>query len=78
MTLTLETKTQERHLILPGISWSQLEAIDAALADVGGIKLFYLDGSLEIMTLGEGHEEAKSTISLLLEACMRERYPVLC
>ncbi|MBW4620088.1 MAG: Uma2 family endonuclease [Cyanosarcina radialis HA8281-LM2] len=73
MTITLETKTQDRCLILPGISWSQLEAIDAALADVGGIRLFYLDGMLEIMTIGEGHEEAKSTIGLLLEAYMRQK-----
>ncbi len=74
MTTTLEkTLSQENYLILSGISWSQLEAIEAAFENVAGVRFIYLDGLLELMTLSPEHEETKRTIGLLLEAYMREK-----
>jgi Uma2 family endonuclease len=72
--LTIEKKiTQEDLLALSGISWSKFEEIEAAFSDIAGVRFIYLDGVLEIMTLSPEHEDTKSTISLLLEAYMREQ-----
>jgi len=74
MITTLEKSVaQEQNLILSGISWSQLEALDLALENIVGIRLLYLDNFLEIMTLSPEHEATKRTIGLLLEAYMREK-----
>ena len=69
----LETKNQDRSLILYDISWRQLETLEAAFAEVAGVRFFYLDGTLEIMTTSPEHEEYKSTIGLLIETYMREK-----
>ncbi len=69
----LETKNQDRSLILYDISWRQLETLEAAFAEVTPVKFFYLDGTLEIMTTSPEHEEYKSTIGLLIETYMREK-----
>jgi Uma2 family endonuclease len=60
-------------LTLKGVSWSQFESLEAAFESVGGIKFAYLDGILEIMTVSPEHEDTKSTLSLLVEAYMREK-----
>lgn len=69
----LETKSQDRCLTFYGISWLQLETIEAAFTEVAGVKFFYLDGTLEIMTTSPEHEEDKRTIGLLIETYMREK-----
>ncbi|WP_341734622.1 Uma2 family endonuclease [Microcoleus sp. EPA2] len=73
MTLALQEPLIEDHLVLLGISWSQLEALDTVLAEVPGVRLFYLDGFLEIMTLSLEHEETNGTLRSLIEAYMREK-----
>jgi Uma2 family endonuclease len=74
MTTTLEKPvSQGQYLILSGITWAQLEAIEAALENIAGVRLVYLDSFLEIMTISPEHEETKRTIGLLLEAYMREK-----
>ncbi|HLO50031.1 MAG TPA: Uma2 family endonuclease [Kamptonema sp.] len=73
MALVLEKPSLEDNLVLSGISWPQLEAVDAALAEVPGVRLFYLDGCLEIMTLSLEHEEINGTLRSLIEAYMREK-----
>lgn len=73
MTLALQEPLLEDHLVLLGISWSQLEALDTVLAEVPGVRLFYLDGLLEIMTLSLEHEETNGTLRSLIEAYMREK-----
>jgi Uma2 family endonuclease len=60
-------------LTLKGVSWSEFESLEAAFESFGGIKLAYLDGILEIMTVSPEHEETKGTLRALLEAYMRER-----
>ncbi|NES22576.1 MAG: Uma2 family endonuclease [Symploca sp. SIO3E6] len=74
MTVTLEkTENPKRCLTFSGISWSQLEAIEAAFDNIAGVSFAYLDGILEIMTTSPEHEDAKKTTGLLLEAYMREK-----
>ncbi|MBD2465622.1 Uma2 family endonuclease [Oscillatoria sp. FACHB-1407] len=66
--------TEEKVLILQGVTWEQFKAIAVQLQDHREVKLSYLNGVLEIMSpIGEQHEKIKSTLSLLLEAYMREK-----
>ena len=75
MTLQLTEKpTLDRCVTLHGVSWEQFETIESALEGIAGVRLTYLDGTLDIMTpLSPEHEDSKSTISLLLEAYLREK-----
>jgi Uma2 family endonuclease len=59
--------TASQQLVLPGYcSWEQFEALDRLLEGISGLKITYLDGCVEFMTIGEDHEEIKSIIALLL------------
>nr|WP_228049690.1 Uma2 family endonuclease [Tychonema sp. LEGE 06208] len=59
----------EQRLILPGYySWEQFEAIESLMANSSGLRITYLDGWIEFMTLGEAHESFKKAIAILLEA----------
>jgi Uma2 family endonuclease len=58
--------------LIHNVSWTQLEEIERALAD-WGVRLAYLDGTLELMTLSEEHEAAKAILRMLLEAYMRAK-----
>jgi Uma2 family endonuclease len=60
---------QEQRLLLPGIyDWRSLEALEALLADSPGLRITYLDGWIELMTLSEAHELLKASLAMLLEA----------
>lgn len=75
MTLQLkEQPTLERCVTLYGVSWERLEIIESALSEIAGVRLTYLDGTLDIMApLSPEHEDSKSTIGLLLEAYLRQK-----
>lgn len=67
------TTPQSTYVLLNNVSWEQLEQLDITLAGTGA-RLTYLDGILEIMSpLSDEHEDAKSTLSLLLEVYFREK-----
>ena len=53
------------------VSWEQFEAIESAFKDIGGVKFFYLDRILQLMTVSPEHEIIKKTLCMLLEAYMR-------
>jgi Uma2 family endonuclease len=58
----------EQRLILPGYySWEQFEAIESLMADSPGLRIIYLDGWIEFMTLGENHEQIKSILVIFIE-----------
>lgn len=59
--------------VVHNLTWEQLEEFDRSLEDFAGVKLAYLDGTLEIMTIGEEHEDAKATMRVLLEAYLRAK-----
>ncbi|MFN5513710.1 MAG: hypothetical protein ACK5CA_02900 [Cyanobacteriota bacterium] len=73
MVVTLgKTELATNCLTLPGITWEKLEQIEVTFEGIEGVRFIYLDGELEIiMSPSRCHEEAKSTIGLLLEAYMR-------
>lgn len=65
---------KEQRFVLPGRhSWQQFKAIQVVMEDVPGVRLFYLDGCVELMTIGETHEMLKKAIAMLLEAYFFEK-----
>ena len=76
MTQAIEkTKTlDEQRLLLPGnYTWQYFERLQKTFANSKSIRLTYLDGYIEIMTVGEGHEFVKKMLAILLEAYFFER-----
>jgi Uma2 family endonuclease len=60
---------QEQRFLLPRTyAWEEFEALESLLADSPGLRLTYFDGQIELMTLGEPHEQIKSLIGMFLEA----------
>jgi Uma2 family endonuclease len=48
---------------LRGLQWHQFKAIQASFEDVPGVRLFYCEGVLEIVTIGKPHEAVQSIIA---------------
>jgi Uma2 family endonuclease len=59
-------------LIVHGISWEQYEAACELFGDTG-VRLTYLEGTLELMSPLRLHEHAKKLIARLVEAYAMER-----
>nr|WP_237269660.1 Uma2 family endonuclease [Synechocystis sp. CACIAM 05] len=60
--------TKNQHFVLPGYhSWETFKAIQGAMAQGPGLRMTYLDGVIEFMTLGEYHESIKTIIGFLIE-----------
>jgi Uma2 family endonuclease len=57
----------EPRIPLPGISWEQYETMIAMVGDRPRLRLSYLDGTLEIMTISPEHEMVKKMMARLLE-----------
>jgi Uma2 family endonuclease len=70
ITLSVQSDNDlEQRLLMPGTyNWEEFEALEALLADSPGLRITYLDGLIEIMTLGEPHELIKKSLAILLEA----------
>lgn len=57
----------EQYLVLPGsYSWQQLQTLTTSLGDNCNLKIYYLDGKIELLTTGEKHETISRLISILL------------
>lgn len=62
------TSIKEQRFVLPGChSWQEFKAIQALMAEIPGVRISYLDGCVELMTIGEPHEMFKKIIAILLE-----------
>ncbi|AFZ06778.1 protein of unknown function DUF820 [Oscillatoria nigro-viridis PCC 7112] len=61
------TALPEQRLILPlSMTWEQFKALDSLLEYTRSVRLSYLDGYVEIMTLSPEHETIKCLLALLL------------
>jgi len=61
------TTIQEQRFILPGYyTWEQFETLETLIEDAPGLRITYLDGCVEFMTLGENHEQIKSVLALFI------------
>jgi Uma2 family endonuclease len=72
MTTRLQTNLEEQRLVLPGVSWQQYENLLATLGDYPGLRLIYLEGTLEIFMPSAEHEMLKKVIARLLERYAEE------
>ncbi|PSF38236.1 hypothetical protein C7H19_07135 [Aphanothece hegewaldii CCALA 016] len=57
---------EQRFLLPRRYNWQEFKAIQTTLQKNSQIKITFLDGWIELMTLGEEHETIKSIIALLL------------
>jgi Uma2 family endonuclease len=66
--------TDQQRLTLPShYSWQQFLDLEMWLADAAGLRITYLDGNIELMTLGETHEGIKGVLRFLLEVYFVEK-----
>ena len=57
----------EQKFNLPGsYSWEEFKLIQKVLHDSSRLKITYLDGFIEFMTLGERHEKIKTILGFLI------------
>ena len=65
----VEKATIEQYFVLPGdLNWQQFIAIQDLMAELPGLRIAYLDGYIEFITISEQHELIKCAIATLLEA----------
>lgn len=65
--VTKITSVKEQRFILPGQhTWQQFKQIQALMEEFPGVRIFYLDGCVEFMTVSEQHENIKSVLAILL------------
>lgn len=67
------SETEEQRLILYGVNWQQYKTLQATLNDFPGLRMFYLEGTLEIMSPSPEQEVDKTTIARLIEIHALER-----
>lgn len=73
MTTQLAQQPKPRQAkVVHNLTWEQFEELDRSLEDFPGVRLAYLDGTLEIMPISPEHEDFKSTIARLLETYLDE------
>lgn len=66
------SKEEDQNITLFGISWDNFKTIESSFEGIKSVRLTYLKGVLNIMTIGNLHEYIKTTIGYLLETYMRE------
>jgi Uma2 family endonuclease len=69
MTQLLDKPTEQRFTHT-GVSWEGFKAIQRGFADSPGVRLFYYEGELEILSTSPEHEIVKGNIGYLLEDFM--------
>jgi Uma2 family endonuclease len=60
-------RDEDRRVLLHGVTWQQYETVRATLDDIPGLRMTYLEGTLEIFMPSSQHEIAKKTIARLVE-----------
>lgn len=66
MTIATAPFTTDQRIVLSGRTWEQFKLIQRGFEDSPGTRLFYYDGTIEILMPGRDHEVFKSLIALLL------------
>jgi Uma2 family endonuclease len=58
---------EQRFLWPNHYSWEEFETLEMVLSPSSGFRMTYLDGCIELMTVGEPHELIKSLLGLFVE-----------
>ena len=67
----------EQRLLIHGLTWGQYVTMRDLLDDHAGLRLTYLEGTLEIMSPSPEHEREKKIIARLIEAwAIERRFPL--
>jgi Uma2 family endonuclease len=66
LTKNIDSFTETR-IVLPNVSWQHYETLIAMFGDRPRLRMTYLEGNLEIMTISPEHEMLKKIIARLLE-----------
>jgi Uma2 family endonuclease len=62
----------DQHVVLRGMAWQDYEAFLALRGERAGVRMYYLDGEIEIMSPSKAHESRKTTLARLLEVWAME------
>jgi len=57
----------DQHVVLRGMAWKDYEVLLAIRGDSAGVRLYYLDGEIELMSPTRSHEGNKTMLARLLE-----------
>jgi len=72
MSVTLLKQTnpdlEQRFLLPSNYSWQEFEVLEKLLTGSRSLRITYLDGWIELITLSEPHELIKSLLGMFLEA----------
>jgi Uma2 family endonuclease len=63
----LNQPSSDQRLMYGGITWQQFKLIQAGFAESPGVRLFYYNGTIEILMPGREHEFFKTIIGMLIE-----------
>lgn len=65
MTQALE-RNSDRYFVQQSVTWQQFKTLQSAFAEIGGVRLMYCEGVLEIMGIGLLHEMVCTLLGGLL------------
>jgi Uma2 family endonuclease len=66
----LSDRPIEQRFIQTGVSWESFKSIQQGFLEAPGIRLFYYEGELEILSTSPEHEVVKGNIGYLIEDYM--------
>ena len=59
-------KAENQYLIKRAVTWEQFKTLQSAFDEIGGVRMVYCEGELEIMGIGRLHEMICALLGLLL------------
>ena len=68
----LDDSIEEQRIIINNVTWQQYETLRATLDDIPGLRMTYLEGTLELMNPSKKHELDKKSIARLVEIYVLE------
>lgn len=71
--IRVETGHGDVRTIQPGRTWQQFKHLQKGFENSRGLRLFYYNGTIEILMPGEAHELFKSVIGFLIETFLFSR-----
>lgn len=58
---------EDDHVFFHGMTWKDFEVMLAVRGDAAGVRMYYLDGAIELMSPSSIHEYRKTALARLLE-----------
>lgn len=59
-------KAENQYLVKRSVTWKQFKTLQSAFNEIGGMRMIYCEGELEIMGIGRLHEMICALLGLLL------------